>query len=58
MPLFEYKAYSNHPEINRQAEVLVKEMLSLRKRQPSKSSKAGNGIKAATTATKTTADPA
>jgi hypothetical protein len=40
MPLFEYKAYSNHPEINRKAEVLVKEMLSLRKRQPSKSRKA------------------
>ncbi len=40
MPYFEYKAYSKHPEINRQAEVLVEEMLSSRKRQPSKSSKA------------------
>jgi hypothetical protein len=40
MPLFEYKAYSNHPVINLQAEVLVEEMLSLRKRKPSKKDKA------------------
>jgi hypothetical protein len=40
MPLFEYKAYSKHPAIVRQAEVLVEEMLSLRKRKPDKNSKA------------------
>ena len=40
MPLFEYKAYSKHPAIVRQAEVLVEEMHSLRKRKPDKKSKA------------------
>lgn len=40
MSLFEYKAYSKHPEINRQAEVLVEEMLSSRKRKPSKKNRA------------------
>jgi hypothetical protein len=40
MPLFEYKAYSTHPAIVKQAEVLVEEMLSLRKRKPDKKSKA------------------
>jgi hypothetical protein len=40
MPLFEYKAYSKHPAIVRQAEVLVAEMLGSRKRKPDKKSKA------------------
>lgn len=40
MSLFEYKAYSNHPEINRQAEVLIEEFLSIRKRKPSKKDRA------------------
>jgi hypothetical protein len=40
MLLFEYKAYSKHPAIVRQAEVLVEEMLDLRKRKPSKKDKA------------------
>ncbi|QWD88679.1 hypothetical protein GQ367_07290 [Polynucleobacter sp. MWH-CaK5] len=39
MSLFEYKAYSTHPEIIRQAEVLVEEMLSLRQRKPNKNDK-------------------
>jgi hypothetical protein len=40
MPLFEYKAYSTHPAIVKQAEVLVEEMLGSRKRKPNKNSKA------------------
>mgnify|MGYP006284354407 CR=1 FL=1 len=35
MSLFEYKAYSKHPEIKRQAKVLVDEMLKEYKRKPS-----------------------
>jgi hypothetical protein len=40
MSLFEYKAYSKHPAIIKQAEVLVEEMLSSRQRKPNKNSKA------------------
>lgn len=35
MPIFEYKAYSKHPEIKRQAKVLVDEMLQSYRREPS-----------------------
>ena len=35
MTLFEYKAYSKHPAIKKQAEVLVNQMLSERSRKPS-----------------------
>ena len=36
MPLFEYRAYSKHPEIKKQANVLVKKMLSEYHRIPSR----------------------
>lgn len=35
MPLFEYRAYSKHPIISKQAKVLVEEMLTSYKRKPS-----------------------
>ena len=35
MPLFEYRAYSKHPAISKQAKVLVEEMLTSYRRKPS-----------------------